>query len=860
MAGYSVTFSVVDQATAKINAINKSIQGIKAPLEAQQKALAKFADVSGLTKIATGFKSVASSAVSAAEAMSSMVPAMGALVGAASVGGIVKLVNQFASMGEELTKTGIVLEETPEKLYGVAQAMRYFGGNADDAINSLKALKDTIYDAALGAAPRAAYMFQMLGVKTVDANKNFRDVIDVQKDLFAGFDRMKNPIDAQRAAMIAGGKAMADTYLQYKAMGVTLDTWFDKQKQLATLTAEQTKSMMAYEAAVGPLNASFYKLGTTLATTLAPSMTAAANALEKWIEQNPDKINNAMKEVGDALKWVGNNLDTIKTTAEIVGGVFVTLWGVRAVSAVLTLMTQVKALNAAISLGPLGLLLGAGAGAYKLGRDIVKGAPEAPGEWSINKWLNPAYWINKAMGGPGSAPGPGGGGAPAGGPPAGVTPGQPYGYAPIAPPGQQGAAAPAGNIVPAAYTTGGATPQGAGAPAGAAAPAPAAYIPGAAGTGDFIKGQEGKPNLTVGNDVGHPVIGYGHDLTAQEQKQGYVATASGNIPFRGGITPDQANAIFSQDYQTRVAHLSKTVPGFSNLNPNQQEALTSYYYNTGRLPTGLAGNIAAGNMGAISESLKGGIATAGGRYLPALGRRRAQEASLFMQPSNPTAPTPDSHAGAPHTPGGGSAGSVVDQMVALAGTRGAAVREFLRDPSGKIARDPDLGLWCAEFTQAYLRHTGLTGPGGGKNLMAASFKDYGQSIAYKDVNKGDILVNRNLKHVGVATGLTRTNPQTGAFEVQEVSSNRLGPGGVENLPGLRWRSDVDVRRSPELAAAEAQGAPGTMIASKAPTGTVDVNIRHQNAPAGTSTIAYATGGGINLNPPRIEHQKMSDTI
>jgi hypothetical protein len=196
---------------------------------------------------------------------------------------------------------------------------------------------------------------------------------------------------------------------------------------------------------------------------------------------------------------------------------------------------------------------------------------------------------------------------------------------------------------------------------------------------------------------------------------------------------------------------------------------------------------------------------------------------------------------------------MVDHMVALAGTRGAAVREFLRDPSGKIARDPDLGLWCAEFTNAYLRHAGVPGTG---SLMARSFAQWGQEVAKDNLQKGDVLLNLNRAHVGVATGRTWLNtPGHKAGEVEEVSSNTIGPGGqLLNLPGTRWRSDVEVRRSQELAMAEAKGENRAIASTMTPNGNVNVTVTHKNAPAGVQVAATASGSGINVGDTRTEHQ------
>jgi hypothetical protein len=99
----------------------------------------------------------------------------------------------------------------------------------------------------------------------------------------------------------------------------------------------------------------------------------------------------------------------------------------------------------------------------------------------------------------------------------------------------------------------------------------------------------------------------------------------------------------------------------------------------------------------------------------------------------------------------------------------------------------------------------------------------------------------------------------GNLEVEEISSNSIGPNGeLLNLPGTRWRSDVEVRRSAELAAAEAKGPPMSVAgAGKPANGSVDVTVTHKNAPPGTTVSGTAEGAGVNLVGPRIEQQQLS---
>ena len=152
-------------------------------------------------------------------------------------------------------------------------------------------------------------------------------------------------------------------------------------------------------------------------------------------------------------------------------------------------------------------------------------------------------------------------------------------------------------------------------------------------TGSFIRRQEGL-SLREYNDVGHRAIGYGHDITPREASQGFIQTPSGPVSIGSGrITKEQADAIFAADYSSRRNRIAQQIPGFDRLNVNQQEAIMSYYYNTGRLPRGLASNMQSGNLPAVAESIRTGIATVHGQPFAPLIRRRREEAALFNKPS-----------------------------------------------------------------------------------------------------------------------------------------------------------------------------------------------------------------------------------
>ena len=86
----------------------------------------------------------------------------------------------------------------------------------------------------------------------------------------------------------------------------------------------------------------------------------------------------------------------------------------------------------------------------------------------------------------------------------------------------------------------------------------------------FIKGNEGLI-LTLGVDVGHPVIGYGHDLTQEECDDG---------TFAHGISADLADLLLRKDLASRFEPvLNRLLP--STVTQNQFDACADFIYNDG---------------------------------------------------------------------------------------------------------------------------------------------------------------------------------------------------------------------------------------------------------------------------------------
>jgi murein DD-endopeptidase MepM/ murein hydrolase activator NlpD len=189
--------------------------------------------------------------------------------------------------------------------------------------------------------------------------------------------------------------------------------------------------------------------------------------------------------------------------------------------------------------------------------------------------------------------------------------------------------------------------SGAGGVAKTAAAAVAIGGVAAAGTAAFISSKEGFAKKAY-LDEGRPAIGFGHDFTEQELKQGYVDLGNGEKLQLSGekgiettITREQATKLLQQDLPKYEGWAAASVgkDNWEKLNVNQKAALTSYTYNTGPggmqklAEAGLKDAIAKGDMKEAAKIIKEkGIKT--GRksgLLDALVKRRNDESELFLK-------------------------------------------------------------------------------------------------------------------------------------------------------------------------------------------------------------------------------------
>jgi hypothetical protein len=303
MAGYSVTYSVVDNATKQIDAINKRIAQMRAPVERMSRSISRFVDVSGLRKVAQGFDYIWKAAGSVLRTLTQIVPVLGTITGAATLAGMVKLVQSYAAWSQELVRTASSLGTTTQTLQRFEDATRLAGGNAADMRQSLKGLFDTLADfkTGQGAFALTAQWANQLKINLRDANGVVRKADELFPELIQKLADMQNPADRAAASIAllgAGGDKLVEAFRQSSK---PFAQWLKDVERYKDLTDEQKRSLQLFSEAQGRLGVGFDRLGAQMSLMIAEHFTPMINSFSGFVEQNTPQILDAAKRIGDSF-------------------------------------------------------------------------------------------------------------------------------------------------------------------------------------------------------------------------------------------------------------------------------------------------------------------------------------------------------------------------------------------------------------------------------------------------------------------------------------------------------------------------------------------------------------------------------
>lgn len=151
----------------------------------------------------------------------------------------------------------------------------------------------------------------------------------------------------------------------------------------------------------------------------------------------------------------------------------------------------------------------------------------------------------------------------------------------------------------------------------------------------IIEEFEGRERMAYKDIAGYWTIGIGHKLTQPEVDSGMVNIGGRQVSWREGLDDDQIDRLLAQDMAQARKIYDKHVK--VHLGPNQQEAMLSFFFNTGGQAIG-GKTLQALNDGDFPLFLRrfGTWFYSKGKPSPGLANRRTKERALFeLDPFDP---------------------------------------------------------------------------------------------------------------------------------------------------------------------------------------------------------------------------------
>jgi muramidase (phage lysozyme) len=313
--GYAVTFSVVDQATGPIDAIQRRIRQLREPIDRMRRDTQDFINPQGLRKVSDAFGDIGRQAATAFSSLSRLVPVMGAIGGVASLAGLAGLGRQWASFATQLKRdSDFIRGSTPQALQQLQRAFTLVGGSAEQVTGTLKDLTNTAAAAFRGDA-NAATWFREAKISLEDFNGQLRPSTELLPEVLTYISSLKDPTDRLTAANGFGSAALRDMVQQLEAArrpGENLaDTYRRVNEQAAKyppLTDKQIAAMQRHKEAMASLGVSVDALGQRVGTNMASAFTPFVVALDKFASDPAtvkavDDLTTAFGELLEGLDW-----------------------------------------------------------------------------------------------------------------------------------------------------------------------------------------------------------------------------------------------------------------------------------------------------------------------------------------------------------------------------------------------------------------------------------------------------------------------------------------------------------------------------------------------------------------------------
>ena len=319
--GFSVTVSLVDQATARLDDINKRLAALRAPAENFNKSLEKFGKVSGLDQIGHHLAGMGRAAVDLARSLTNIVAPLSLIGSAASLAGVYRLSEAFAGTAVRLANMGNRLGLSGSALSAFENAGRLASVPVEALDSGLKTLRDNMVLLASGqGGADLVVTFRALGFSMQDAARLAKDPIAAFSEVA---ERLKRIHDPTWRAKVATEQFGAATEALLPLLNMTREE-FRRSMVLANAHGHVTERQIVLgrqlAGAQAGLSASVDDLSRRMVEKMSPALIQLLEWFTKVIDANKvDWAGWLGTKMGELVAWLQS--PAFNDFIETIGGI-----------------------------------------------------------------------------------------------------------------------------------------------------------------------------------------------------------------------------------------------------------------------------------------------------------------------------------------------------------------------------------------------------------------------------------------------------------------------------------------------------------------------------------------------------------
>jgi hypothetical protein len=311
VGGIAIPIFAVDNATAVINRVNKSIAGMTQGTQRFGAATKKSTDVSALNHLSLSMKGLGTNVMGVFRASQRVVPLLGVIASGSIVGGVAALERRWAELGQAVSNTSVRLGITTSSLTAWQGAARLAGASSEDMTAGLASLDEKLRSATFRGDAMAIQTFNKLRVNFGQIGVQARTADSAMRDVAEGISRIYKEEGRGAAFRAAQNLGLEALFPQLIKGGAAWDAYIEDVKRLGgVMTPDMIERAEKLRNGFSRLGIAVEGFANRISDALEPVMTPLLNSMAElvalngtWISQDIGKYARELADYVKNIDW-----------------------------------------------------------------------------------------------------------------------------------------------------------------------------------------------------------------------------------------------------------------------------------------------------------------------------------------------------------------------------------------------------------------------------------------------------------------------------------------------------------------------------------------------------------------------------